>query len=719
MKKLLSIILIVCSGPMLAQPTINLPASTVCVGSAAFNASLSSLVPGATGYSWSVAGSNCSGQITQNYSLATVTPSCPGIYSVVCAAYNGLNNPPTLITTLFATLAINPAPVIAVAGPNTICPNSPTTFTPSGAQTYTYFPSAGMISPGVFSFSASTCFTVSGTSGGCTGSAVKCVSVMPGFINTNSPSVCAGDTTSLYAFGAQNYTWTPGGFSGPSVLMTPTANACYTVMGTTSAGCIAWAVACITVLNPPVVNISGASSGCAGSNVLLSASGANTYTWSVGSTLAQVNVSLNAPACYSVIGTGINGCKSMAVKCLSVTPGPVLSVSGPTMVCLGTSALLTASGATNFTWNVGPVTSTLSVSPTITTNYSLTGNSGGCSSALVHTLFVNPNCSDVWPGDANSDGTVSTLDVLELGLQANSTGAARTPGGINYTAQNATNWAGTISTGKNRCHADCNGDGVVNSGDTLAIFNNFSLNHSFKPSGASAGDLNLVSATGKFEAGRWNSVDVVAGDATAQQSQLLGLGFEISFDQSLIVPDSIYIIYSSSFINAGNTNIQFQKTFFNSGKLYSATVRTNQTNVTGFGKIAEVRFKVKDQVNAGTQLNLGVNGVQRINNAGAVNTLNGATSILNIEMNPTGLATAGIKQTFALYPNPAREIVTLYSNNTEKASVRVTDLSGRELFSGTMQGNISLDTRSYQNGVYIITVRTEEVNRCMKLVIEK
>lgn len=89
------------------------------------------------------------------------------------------------------------------------------------------------------------------------------------------------------------------------------------------------------------------------------------------------------------------------------------------------------------------------------------------------------NC--VWPGDANADGTVNMLDWLAMGLAYNATGAARTDQAIDYTPKYATDYTtsfdGNLFTGINHKHADCNGSGLVDIDDGIAITQNFGLVH--------------------------------------------------------------------------------------------------------------------------------------------------------------------------------------------------------------------------------------------------
>ncbi len=53
-------------------------------------------------------------------------------------------------------------------------------------------------------------------------------------------------------------------------------------------------------------------------------------------------------------------------------------VSGFSSVCQGSSVTLTASGAATYSWSTGATTTTIAISPTVSTNYTVTGTSGSC-----------------------------------------------------------------------------------------------------------------------------------------------------------------------------------------------------------------------------------------------------------------------------------------------------------------------------------------------------
>lgn len=649
---------------MSGQNSINIISSNLCNGATSGTAmiSLTNPIPGATNYTFTVSGSTCAPTVSltnSSGSTALVTLPCTGNFTITCFPFNSTVNPgnPVLITTGIFASYIN----------------------------------------------AFTTPTISLTSQG--------------------GIVCAGSSFSMAMSGAMNYSINGLAQNSAIAVLSPSVPTCYTVTGTSASGCIGQAVQCVSVMPPPALVVSGNNFVCPGQSLTLNAAGAANYLWTSANqnfTTATIVLTPTASGCVQLAGANSAGCTSTTQACYSVAVLPPASIAASSgTVCKGTSSTLTFSGvASTYTWNTGSTASTINVMPMISTVYSVNVTySNNCTRTATFALGVDTTCADVWPGDANSDGVVSTLDVLELGLQASSTGIARSPGGNTYVAQQSGIWSGLISTGKNKCHADCNGDGVVNQNDTLAIYNNFSLTHAFKPAGAASGDLDLVSAGNVFNAGSWNVVDVVLGSSASPQNQIYGLAFELNFDNSVVVPDSIYLVYTSSFVNNNNNCIPFRKNYFSNGKIYGALVRKDQNNVSGNGKIAEVHFKAKSQVNTGTQMNLGLSNVQRINKNAQVANLNGGTAVLNLESNPVGLSQNNKETAVAVYPNPARDSFTVRSSTM--GQLNVIDLSGRTIFSANINGKVEVDSKNLQNGVYILEFKSAGSSSFSKLVIER
>jgi len=203
-------------------------------------------------------------------------------------------------------------------------------------------------------------------------------------ISINSPTICAGQTATLTPIGASSYTWNTGSISS-NIVVSPLANTVYSLTGLNGT-CVGTKTTQVFVVTSPSVTVTQFSL-CAGSSVILTASGALSYTWTSGQLTHTISVSPLASTNYSVIGN-IGTCSSTAVSSVSVFPSPNISVNSPS-ICLGESATLTASGALAYLWDNGSTNGTIVVNPISNANYSVTGYIGVCNASVLSTVFVN------------------------------------------------------------------------------------------------------------------------------------------------------------------------------------------------------------------------------------------------------------------------------------------------------------------------------------------
>jgi hypothetical protein len=174
-------------------------------------------------------------------------------------------------------------------------------------------------------------------------------------------------------------------------VVTPTANTTYTVIGTGTNSCNGSSTIFINVNPTPTVNATGPVSVCRSDSLCLGASGALSYVWTgpCGFTGNQANVcTIGLPGCgcpFYVVGTDANGCTGQDSVCVIINPLPVITVSSTdSMLCsnFAQTATLTASGALSYTWSTGANSSSVAVTPSTTTSYTVTGtNSSGCMSS--------------------------------------------------------------------------------------------------------------------------------------------------------------------------------------------------------------------------------------------------------------------------------------------------------------------------------------------------
>jgi hypothetical protein len=137
--------------------------------------------------------------------------------------------------------------------------------------------------------------------------------------------------------------------------------------------------------------------------------GASTYTFSSGSAI----VSPTSTTSYSVTGTSSAGCVSSSATISNITVNPLPTItanSSASLICgppFQGTATLTGGGASTYTWNTTATTNTISVTPSVTTSYTVTGtDANGCVNSSVFTQSVS-TCAGI-----NESGVMSSEFVV-------------------------------------------------------------------------------------------------------------------------------------------------------------------------------------------------------------------------------------------------------------------------------------------------------------------
>lgn len=408
------------------QLSASVPSATICAGQTA------TLTAGAaSGYTWSPSGSNSS--------TIAVQPLTSSVYTVSLSNGSCISSATTNVTVLAS-------PVLSVTS-QTTCTNQIATLTATGASSYVWQPS-GATGP-VFSAQplASTSYTVTGSNGYCTSSAVASVSVIPApVISASSVTICAGAAAILTASSTSGYTWSPSGATTATISVQPFTTTVYTVSAS-NGNCTAIATPTVFVISAPVVSVAGASV-CPGQTATLTASGASSYTWQPsGQTTSVISVQPASTAIYTVSGS--NGlCTSTSTVNVTLVPTPVI-VAASASVCAGYPVVLQAAGASTYTWNpVSQYTQSISVQPSATTAYTVTGSNGVCISSAIATVTVAPS-----PTLSVSSATVCAGQTAILTASSTS-GYTWSPSGANtptIAVQPAGSVVYTVSSSNSNC----------------------------------------------------------------------------------------------------------------------------------------------------------------------------------------------------------------------------------------------------------------------------
>lgn len=360
----------------LPTPTITAGgATTFCQGG---NVTLTASA--GTAYLWS------SGETTQS-----IVANVDGPYSVTVTNANGCQ-----ATSANTNLVVYPLPTVAaITGANAVCEGTTVvlaTTTTGGTWSSSNALAATISSTGVVTGIAAgnTVLTYSVTdANGCSNAVTAAMTVNAGTSATISASgtttFCAGGNVTLTASPGATYSWSTGDLTQSITVSTAGT---YYVNVTNASGCTATSASTQVIVNPlPVVTaITGSTEVCIGATTQL----ANATTGGVWSSSNNNVATVDATGLVTAVTAGstvitytvtnANGCTSSVSTTVNVNalPTAVLSANGATTFCAGGSVTLVATAGTNYLWNNGQITQSITVD-TAGTYFTTVTNAAGCS----------------------------------------------------------------------------------------------------------------------------------------------------------------------------------------------------------------------------------------------------------------------------------------------------------------------------------------------------
>lgn len=327
--------------------------------------------------------------------------------------------------------------------------------------------------------------------------------------------------------------------------------------------------------------------------------------------------------------------------------------------------------------------------------------------------------SQVYPGDANHDQIANNFDLLPLGLHFGKTGPARVNPTINWVAQEATGWGDSlISTGVDIKHADCNGDGVIDMDDSLAINVNYFQTHNANKGSQRSIDgipLYLGMPTSPINPGDTVKIPVMFGTVDTPAVNVYGIAFSIEYDSAIVEQGLSGVVYDSSWLGTKNVDmLTFHRDLDSLSQIDMALTRNDKMNATGVGKIADIIVVIDDDIYK-TQLPfilsfkdiyvidvdevpLDIDDKQGIAVVEEVDTTN--TDGINPELN----------RNLSVYPNPTDGELVIEFKNHLITGIMIRDLRGKAIAEKdilpTTRTGISL--AQLPIGMYFIEVRTKD-----------
>jgi hypothetical protein len=317
------------------QLTVTVNSPSTCAGS-----TVNLTASGATSYNW---GSNGTG------ATITVTPSVTSVYSFTAG-----NTSCNVVRTTTVTVLAGPSVTVNSAS---ACTGATVSLTANGANSYTW--STGAQSSAItVSANSTAIYTVTGNNGGfCSSVRQATLSILPSpSLSVNNATVCSGVSASLSASGATSYTWSTGS-NANAIVVSPLSSTVYVLSGQVG-NCITTRNVNVTIGGGLSLFISPSQSTiCAGSTVILNASGANTYSWSTSAVGASIAVSPSVTSTYSLAGLA-STCSGTGAITIQVNALPITIISATNSSCFGSNngqinAASNGNGPFTYTYSAG------------------------------------------------------------------------------------------------------------------------------------------------------------------------------------------------------------------------------------------------------------------------------------------------------------------------------------------------------------------------------
>ncbi len=365
-----------------------------------------------------------------------------------------------------------------------------------------------------------------------------------------------------------------------------------------------------------------------------------------------------------------------------------------------------------------------------------------CTALSLIFLIMQPNVArgQVFPGDADNNGLVNHLDVLNVGYAWGTTGPARIEtGGQPSTQAIPVTWEEFFPQGLNYAFADADGNGVVNFLDLATISINYGQVHDggsevvtfFEglPEIHSQLMLDKNEVPDYPTSGTYIEIPVLLGSEDLPLESFQGIAFTIEYDADFIA-DLEFSFDESSWLNSGEGSFDFIGPEEEIGVKEIAISRKGNFPIDGQGKIGTLSLIVIDDL--GTLLASPSDSSNVIINIKEIKAVNGDFWTLPIASDSVSVMVYGpdalplntnhpILEKIRVFPNPAKDHIRIESPTSINEVILLNSF-------GKMQNaiefkedrNIEIDLpQDLPGGMYLLQIRTDSGILTKKIIISR
>ena len=390
-------------------------------------------------------------------------------------------------------------------------------------------------------------------------------------------------------------------------------------------------------------------------------------------------------------------------KLYNADNGLAISASSST-ICSGQPVVLTASGATNYLWSTGAISSSIIINPNINTTYSVTTTySANCVETKTVSVTVNQTPTVAVNSTTICSGTNATIIASGAASYSWDNGATTNSISVspnantNYTITGLTNGCSdtkTVSVTVNQTPTIAVSNGTICSGNSFTINPNGAATYSYSNGSAIVSPINTSTYT-------------VTGS---------------SFQNCTSVPQTLTVTVDA------NSTITSQP--------------INQTLLAGTTAIFTVTATVGSVLQWQTNLGLGFQNLSNVSQYSGVNTAtltinnisisndnqtfrciagtglcSDTSDVATLSLSPVSITELMLFKNITIYPNPATRQVTIIADAKLSGTVfTVYNYTGKSVIEGKINSeNTLIDLENLSEGIYLINIG-ENIKQTFKVI---